>query len=107
MAYRSLIAVDFPVISTFESLVSEEVDGSILDASALLFSFNVLEAVSLVPSGGENVERDLATDGICEAVVWELLLQGIDQVSSDVMFLVVPIDRVSQSFLSPSIAVER
>lgn len=91
MTYRSLVTVDFPVISTLECLVAEEVDGVVLDTRTRLFSFYVLEAVSLIPPSGENVKGDLTSNGVCEAIVWELLLQCIDQVLSNVVFLIVPV----------------
>lgn len=42
-------------------------DGLVLDAGDVLLGLDVLQAVSLVPTGGEDIEGDLAADG--EAVV--------------------------------------
>lgn len=57
------VFVDFVVIATLECLVTEEVDGRVLNAARLLrLCVKVLQAVGLVPPGREDVERDLATN---------------------------------------------
>ena len=48
---------------------------------------DVVETVSLIPPGREDVERDLAADGECQAVVGELLLQDLDKSWADAMLL--------------------
>ena len=48
---------------------------------------DVVETVSLIPPGREDVERDLAADGECQAVVGELLLQYFDEGFAHVCFL--------------------
>lgn len=64
----SRIAVNLPIIAAGEGLVAEEVDVLVGDAGEVLgrvrFGFNVLQAVSLVPALGKDVERDLAANGI-------------------------------------------
>lgn len=62
MAYGTGIAVDLPIIAAGEGLVAEEVDGFVFDTGDVLLGFNVLQAVGLVPAGGEDVKGDLATD---------------------------------------------
>jgi len=62
---------DLVVVAALVGLVAEEVDGVVLDATDLLLGFDVLQAVGLVPASGEDVERDLAADGV--AVWWKLL----------------------------------
>lgn len=58
------ILVDLVVVTTLRSLVTKEVNGFVGDAVGLLgILFEVLEAVSLVPAGGEDVERNLTTNG--------------------------------------------
>lgn len=58
------VGIDLPIIATFESLVAKEVDVFVVDPAQSLFSFNVTEAVCLIPTGRENIEGDLATDRI-------------------------------------------
>lgn len=58
------ILVNLVVVAALERLVAEEVDGGVLDAVGLLgLVLEVLQAVGLVPAGGEDVEGDLAADG--------------------------------------------
>jgi len=40
---------------------------------------NVTEAVSLVPTSREDIERDLATDRVGQAIVGELVLESRDK----------------------------
>lgn len=61
---RARVRVDLIIVATGEALVTEEVDGLVLDAGDVLLGLDVLQAVSLVPTGGEDIERDLATDGV-------------------------------------------
>jgi len=49
----------------------------------------VLKAVGLVPSGGEDIEGDLAADGVGEAQIREFLLEGFDELGADLVFFVV------------------
>ena len=64
---------DLVVVAALVGLVAEEVDGAVLDAADLLLGFDVLQAVGLVPASGEDVEGDLAADGVA---VWKVLLAG-------------------------------
>lgn len=58
------VAVDLEVVAALERLVAEEVDVLVGDSVGLLgFVLEVLQAVGLVPAGGEDVEGDLATNG--------------------------------------------
>ena len=66
---------DLVVVAALVGLVAEEVDGAVLDAADLLLGFDVLQAVGLVPASGEDVEGDLAADGVA---AWEILLAGTD-----------------------------
>lgn len=50
------ILEDLVVVTALESLVTEEVDGGVVDAADVLLSLDVLETVSLVPAGREDVE---------------------------------------------------
>ena len=57
--------IDLVVISTLGRLVAKEVNDLVADTVGLLgFGFDVLEAVGLVPTCRENVERNLATDRV-------------------------------------------
>lgn len=58
------VLVNLVVVAALEGLVAKEVDGGVLDAVGLLgLVLEVLQAVGLVPAGGEDVEGDLAADG--------------------------------------------
>lgn len=58
------ILVDFVVVATLGRLVAEEVNVVVGDAVGLLgLGLEVLEAVCLVPAGGEDVKGDLSADG--------------------------------------------
>ena len=70
MAYRPGVNVDLVVVAALVGLVAEEVDRLVGDAVGLLgLLFEVLEAVGLVPAGGEYVERDLTSNGEAGLVV--------------------------------------
>lgn len=48
---------------------------------------DVLQGVGLVPSVGEDVERDLPADGVGEPVVGEFILQDFDERGSEPVLL--------------------
>ena len=52
-----------------------------------LLVLDMTQAVRLVPAVREDVERDLAADGVRESVVGELFLQGLDERSADACLL--------------------
>lgn len=56
MSDSAAILEDLVVVTALESLVTEEVDGGVVDAADVLLSLDVLETVSLVPAGREDVE---------------------------------------------------
>ena len=62
-------------------LVTEEVD--FLKA----FVLDVSQAIGLVPTSGEHIERYLSADGIGEVIVGELLLEGFYEGSADAIDL--------------------
>lgn len=72
VAYGAGVAVDFIIVAALEGLVTEEVDGLVLDAALFGFVLEVVEAVSLVPAGGEDIEGDLSANG--EAVPERVVL---------------------------------
>lgn len=64
VANRARVLVNLIVVAALVRLVAKEVDGAVLDAADLLLGFHVLQAVRLVPARGEDVEGDLAADGV-------------------------------------------
>lgn len=70
------VLVDFVVVAALGRLVAEKVNVLVGDAVGLLgLVFEVLEAVRLVPAGREDVKRDLASNGECQAPVPKLFLE--------------------------------
>lgn len=63
------VFIDLIIISSDKGLVAEEVDGLVFDARDTLLGFDVLQAVCLVPAGGEDVEGDLTTNGVTRTQV--------------------------------------
>ena len=62
---RSGIFIDLVVVAALHRLVTEEVDRLIIDAARkVLVVLDVLQAVSLVPPGWEDVEGYLPTDRV-------------------------------------------
>jgi len=58
------VLVNLIVVPALECLVAEEVNRRVSYTSRLLgLVLEVLQAVGLVPAGGEDVEGDLAADG--------------------------------------------
>lgn len=57
------VNVNLVIIATSKALVTEEVDVLVFGAAELLFSLDMLQTIGLVPASGENIERDLATNG--------------------------------------------
>lgn len=64
MADGARVLEDLVVVAALVRLVAEEVDRAVLDAADLLLGLDVLQAVCLVPAGGEDVEGDLAANGV-------------------------------------------
>ena len=111
MADSAGVRKDLIIVATGEALVAEEVDGLVLDAGDVLLGLDVLQAVSLVPTSGEDIEGDLAADGVAvlrgsgelcvtrvlfalaqnlrQTVVREFLLQGLDHIPTNVVNLVI------------------
>lgn len=84
------ILIDLIVVSALVGLVAKEVNGSVRDTTGLLgLVLEVLQAVGLVPAGGEDVERDLAADAEGQAKVTEALAQLADERLADLVDLVV------------------
>jgi hypothetical protein len=68
VAHSTRVLENLVIVAALVRLVAEEVDGAVLDAAGLLLGFDVLQAVRLVPAGGEDVEGDLAADGVAVVV---------------------------------------
>ena len=64
MPHRPPILINLIIIPTLVRLVPEKVDRRVLDTANAFFFFKVLQAVGFVPAGGEDVEGDLAADGV-------------------------------------------
>lgn len=64
MSRCTLILVNLIIIPPFVCLVAEEVNGCVLYSRQILLRFQVLQAVSFVPSGGEDVKRYLSADRV-------------------------------------------
>lgn len=65
VANRAWVLVDLVVVAALVGLVAEEVDGGVLDAIRLLgVGLEVAQTVGLIPAGGEDIERDLAANGV-------------------------------------------
>jgi hypothetical protein len=69
------VFINLIVVTSNESLVTEEVDGAVFDARDALLRLDVLQAVGLVPTGGEDIKGDLATDGVSVILVLAVLLK--------------------------------
>lgn len=78
------------------SLIPKEVDG--LEVPITLLQ-HVLQAISLIPPGGENVKADLPTNAIRETIVREFLLQSLDEIPANVGLAIVCFEIIS--FLVP------
>ena len=62
---RPLVLVNFVVVAALVRLVAEEVDRlEVHTIGLVLVLLDVLQAVGLVPTSGEDVERDLTTDRV-------------------------------------------
>jgi hypothetical protein len=65
VALRARVLKDLVVVAALESLVTKEVDGSVLfTAREVLLVLEVLQTVALVPASWEDVEGDLAADRV-------------------------------------------
>jgi hypothetical protein len=96
VANGSLVCEDLIVVAAWGGLVTEEVDVLVGDAPGLLgLGLEVLEAVGLIPPGGEDVEGDLAANGEGQAEVGEALLEGGDKGLADLGGLVVGLEVVA------------
>ena len=59
------VLVNLVVVTTFKGLVPEEVDSGVIPTTGqVLLILDVLQAIPLVPACWEDVEGDLAADGI-------------------------------------------
>lgn len=64
MSSCTLILVNFIIIPPLICLVAEEMNGCVLYSRQILLRFQVLQAVSFVPSRGEDVKGDLSADRV-------------------------------------------
>lgn len=100
------VLVDLEIIAALERLITEEVHRGISNTARLLgLALQVLQAVRLVPAGGEDVEGDLAADAEGQAQVAEALAQLLDELLADLVLLVV--DLVVDALLNAGIPANR
>lgn len=70
MSDRSRVTVYLVVIAAFHALVTEEVNGLVVNAREPLRSvclrFDMLQTVGLVPAFRKDIKRDLTSDGEAE-----------------------------------------
>lgn len=92
MANRPLVLIDLVIVPPFFRLVPKEMNGLVVHPANLLLMLQILQAVRLIPSSGENVKGDLATNGVREAEFRELLLQSGNKLFADTMLLVVLVE---------------
>ncbi|KAH3667606.1 hypothetical protein OGATHE_003129 [Ogataea polymorpha] len=83
MSNSSLVRVDLVVVASLVGLVTKEVD--LLEALA----FYVTQTIGFVPASRENVKRNLATDGVSQSQVWEIVLESLNHLLSDLVLQVV------------------
>jgi len=96
MTYGPRVFVDFVVISTLVGFVAKKVD---LGKHALFL--DVLQTVGLVPTSRKDIERDLTSNTVGQAVVGKLLTEDSDELLAQVMDFVISLEVVS--FLDRSI----
>lgn len=72
----------FEIISAFSSFIPKE-----MNFTEIVF-FQVTQAEGLVPTLREGIDRNLATDGILQAVIGEFGFKGLDQIETDRVGLV-------------------
>jgi hypothetical protein len=64
VTFGSRVREDLIVVATGERLVTEKVDSLVFNAGDGLLSLDVLQAVRLVPTGGEDIEGNLTANGV-------------------------------------------
>lgn len=97
MSLCSSISIDLMIISTWLALVSKEVN-------LIEILLNELQAVRLIPPLREDIKRNLTTNGKGQVLVSELLLESINEISSNVVFFVVSLEFVS--FFSRAVSAD-
>ena len=88
MANSSRVLVDFVIVATLVALVTIEVD-------LVVLLLNILEAEGLVPALGEDIERDLATNGELQVEVGELRTESSDESISDLGGLIEVLESIT------------
>jgi hypothetical protein len=83
MSNRAVMGENFIVVPPLKGLVPEKVN------FIVILLLDVLQAVSLVPAGGEDVETDLSADAVGHVQVGKLIPHCRDHVRSDVVLQVI------------------
>jgi hypothetical protein len=90
MTHRPSILINLKIITTVIRLVAEKVNRRIVHTiGQVLVGLDVTQTVRLVPAGREDVEGDLAADGVCEADVGEGFFELADHGGAYVVLFVV------------------
>lgn len=106
MTNSSGVLKDLVVVTALERLVTKEVHSGIGDTARLLgLVLQVLQAVRLVPAGGEDIKGNLAADAEGEAQVTEALAQLLNKSLANFVLLVV--DLVVNALLNAGVPTDR
>lgn len=81
MTDSALGFVNLEIVSTLVSLITEEVN--------VLKVIDKLQGISLIPSCGEDIKRDLTSNGEGKVIVCKLILQDSDKLFPNVSLLVI------------------
>lgn len=95
MPHRPLILIYFIVVASPARLIPKEMYRLVIDSTDLLLAFDMLQAVCLIPAGGEDVKRNLPADREGKIELRELLLQGRDEFLADLVGFVVSFEVVA------------
>lgn len=83
MPFDPFVGVDLIIVSTFECLITKEMD------LVEIFLFQMPEAVSLVPTCWEDIEGNLTADGVGKAEVGEVGPKGFDKLLANLVLFVI------------------
>ena len=64
MTNRSFVLVNLIIITALVRLVAEKMYGGVLHPADVFLSFQMLQAIGLIPASGENVKGDLSANRI-------------------------------------------
>lgn len=82
------ILIDFVIITPFMRLVPKEMNRLVVYPRNLLLMLEMLQTVRLIPTGGEDVERYLTTNGERKTEVGELFFKSRNELFADLVLFV-------------------